>query len=102
MTIKKKKASELFATVDPHLIVIDGGIRHKHRTNKEAWESSGGAICPRCGEETVRFRPEDGVCRQCASLLNVKEDQDKKKHTKFLRLMKAHNARIDKKKRRSN
>ena len=102
--MERKTASELFRQVDPHLTVIDGGTRHYNKrrpqqlTNQD-WEASGGAVCPRCKEEVVRFRPQDGVCRQCANLLNEKQDRDEKKHAKFLRLVKAHNARVDKRKR---
>lgn len=28
------------------------------------WEAAGGALCPRCHQEVVRFR--DGVCLPCA------------------------------------
>ncbi len=90
-----KKASEIFAKVDPNLRVFNASpYRHK----KSNWEASGGAICPKCGEEAVRFRPQDGVCRQCANLLNEKFFKDEAKHAKFLRFVKAHNARIDRRK----
>ena len=91
----RKKPSEIFAKVDPNLRVIDA-----HRHKKSHWDASGGAICPKCGMEAVRFRPEDGVCRQCANLLNDKFFRDEAKHAKFLRFIKAHNARIDRKKKR--
>jgi len=89
-----KRASEIFGSVDPHLRVIDGGIRYKHRPNQVDWDKAGGTVCPRCKKETVRFRTQDNVCRQCADLLNEKEIRDEKKRAKFLRLMKSHNARI--------
>jgi len=95
--MKKKTASEILGAVDPHLTVIGGGRRRKHRSNQEDWKDSGGAVCPRCGEERVRFRPEDGNCRECATLLNEKQDQDEKKRANQLRYVKAHNARITRK-----
>ncbi len=95
--MKRKRASELFGSVDPNLKVIDASHRHPKKSLSD-WEASGGAICPRCNEEAVRFRPQDGVCRQCADALNEKHFKDEKKRAKFLRFVKAHNARIDKRK----
>lgn len=113
----KKKASEIFAEVDPHLRVIDGGVRkhgsvaqrlepspHKREVvgsnpaRPTDWEAAGGATCPRCGGEALWFRPGDGVCNNCAGFLDVKQDRDEKRQAKFLRQVKAHNARITKKK----
>jgi predicted amidophosphoribosyltransferase len=91
-----KRASEIFGSVDPHLKVIDGGTRRTQRSKQEDWEASGGAICPRCKNETVRFRPQDGVCRECAESLDEKHFEDEKKRAKQLRYVKAHNARIKK------
>lgn len=85
-----KRASEIFGPVDPHLTVISG-----RRYRQGNWEASGGAVCPRCHSEVVRFRPEDGVCRQCGNVLNEKEFSDKIKQAKFQKFRKAHNARID-------
>jgi len=96
--MQRKRASEIFASADPHLRVIDGGTYHR-RLNEADWIKAGGAICPRCGWEAVRFRPEDGVCRQCADFLNDKKFSDEKKRAKFLRFVKAHNARVDKRER---
>lgn len=96
--MKKMRASELFHQVDPNLRVIDGGTR-QHKTPLGNWEASGGAFCPKCHQEVVRFRPEDGLCRQCADELNEKHFNDEKKRDKFLRFVKAHNARIDKRRR---
>jgi len=64
------------------------------------WDKLGGANCPRCGQDAIRFRPEDGVCIHCAQALNEKELRDERKRARFLRFMKAHNARIDRNKRR--
>ena len=96
--LKRKRASEIFGSVDPNLEVINASHRHLKKPLSN-WEASAGAICPKCHEEAVRFRPEDGVCRQCADALNEKQDRDEKKRAKFLRFMKAHNARIEKRKR---
>lgn len=91
--VKKQKASALFAKVDPHLTVIDGG---RHRRSQQNWKASGGAVCPRCGEEAVRFRVEDGICRRCADLSNDKYFKDIVKQKKQRKLILAHNARIKK------
>lgn len=96
--MKRKRASEIFGSVDPHLKVINASHRHRKMSVSE-WEASGGAICPRCEQEAIRFRPEDGVCRSCADSLNEKHFKDERKRAKFLRFVKAHNARIDKRKR---
>ena len=98
--VKRKRSSEIFAVVDPGLNVVNGGRRRRAK-RKDAWKASGGAICPRCGQEAVRFRPEDGVCRQCGDFLNDKKFQDDKNRAKFLRQVKSHNARIEKKKGRA-
>ncbi len=96
--MKRKRVSEIFGSVDSNLKVIDASHRHPKKPLSD-WEASGGAFCPRCNEEAVRFRPQDGVCRKCADALNEKQDRDEKKRAKFLRFVKAHNARIDKKRR---
>ena len=80
-----KKSTQVLKQVDPNL-----NVAH-HRNN---WDATGGAFCPRCEKEAVRFRPEDGVCRVCADELNEKFWQDEKKHAKWMRQVKAHNARI--------
>jgi len=86
-----KRASEIFAPVDQNLKVRDRG----NKRTKD-FDAAGGAVCPRCGEEAVRFRPEDGICFRCARLLDEKFFSDKRKHDKFERFRKAHNARIRK------
>ncbi len=93
--VKKLKASEIFARVDPHLTVINGGTR-RNNNSKQNWLACGGAICPKCGEEAVRFRPQDGVCWQCATAENEKYVRDVEKNTKLRRQIKAHNTRIRK------
>jgi len=96
--MKRKRASEIFGSVDPNLKVIDASHRHSKKPLSD-WEASGGAICPSCKEEAVRFRPQDGVCRQCADSLNKKYFKDEKKRDNLRKFIKAHNARIDKKRR---
>ena len=103
--MKRKKASEIFAAVDPHLKVIDGHSRRRRRKlSVEAisdWQKLGGAKCPRCGQDALRFRPRDGVCISCAQELDEKETRDECKKRRFLRFMKAHNARIERNKKGS-
>ena len=87
----KKTLGQVLRAVDPNLKIVPGGTRHG-----ENWSKSGGAICPGCGQEAVWLRPRDGLCRQCARALDEKFSKDKSKHTRFLKQMKAHNARIGK------
>jgi predicted amidophosphoribosyltransferase len=64
--MRRKKASEIFGGVDPHLKVVDGGVRRSSRrrvSTEEEWAKSGGLFCPQCGDEVVRLI--DGICRQC-------------------------------------
>ena len=61
--MKREKASEIFGRVDPHLRVINGGIRYKRRSNQEDWEKAGGVHCSECQQETARL--VDGLCPQC-------------------------------------
>ena len=97
--MKRKRASELFANVDPQLHVIDGG---QHRTGRKGklkeWERTGGALCPQCGKEAVRFRPRDGLCYQCVRAGDEKQDRDDKKRARQLKFINQHNARIAKRK----
>jgi len=102
--VKRKRASEIFGAVDPHLKVIDGGSRRRNSKRPSAkaeadWNKLGGSKCPRCGIDALRFRPEDGVCVFCGQALNEKELRDERKRARFLKYMKAHNARINKGKR---
>jgi len=67
---KKKRASEIFGEVDPHLTVIDG-TRRRHRSlplTHSDWERAKGIICQVCGRETLQSF--NGLCPQCA---NAKE-----------------------------
>ncbi|MDO8634905.1 MAG: hypothetical protein Q7R34_01485 [Dehalococcoidia bacterium] len=114
---------EVLHQVDPELKIISGH-RRKHkpkpepvplivestvgdaRVNSSAtapsltmedWVAAAGEPCPRCGMEAIRFRPEDKVCLNCAVKLNEKIDRDQRKRDRFLKFMKAHNAKIAKK-----
>lgn len=94
-----KKASEIFHEVDPELNVIDRGMRRTGRRGKvRQWDKAGGAFCPRCNTEAVRFRARDGVCLECVRALDEKQDRDDKKRARQLKFIRQHNARIDKKK----
>ena len=95
--MRAKRASEIFHPVDPSLNVIDRGYRRKGKLTNNDWNSSGGAICPRCNNAAVRFRPQDGVCWDCARALNEKQDKDDEKRARQLKFIKQHNARIDRK-----
>lgn len=61
--MEKKRASEIFHLVDPHLRVIDGGTHRKRRLTKVDWDNTGGVTCPSCGQEALRMI--DGICFQC-------------------------------------
>jgi len=83
--MKKKRASEIFRLVDPHLRVIDGGTHRKRRLAKVNWDKTGGVICPSCNRETVRMI--DGVCLQChrekvAEREKRKEDKAERRYYK--------------------
>jgi len=97
--MKRKTASELFGSVDPVLNVIDRRYRRTGRKGKvQDWKKSGGALCSRCNQEAVRFRPRDGVCLQCVRDLDDKQDRDDKKRARQLKFINQHNARIAKRK----
>jgi hypothetical protein len=105
MKMKRKRASEIFAVVDPNLKVIDGGTRRRRHRKLSTqamldWQKLGGTKCLRCGQDALRFRPQDGVCIFCAQKLNEKEIRDERKRARFLRFMRAHNAQIDRKRSR--
>jgi len=92
----RKKASEIFAVVDPHLKVIDAGTHRHKKKELSDWEKLDGSKCPKCGKDALRFRPQDGVCMVCAGEANEKELRDERKRARFLRYMRAHNAQIGK------
>ena len=96
------RASEIFGAVDPHLKVIDGGVRrHSTKpTNNDDWEKSRGDICPRCHKEALRFRPSYGFCVECGEKLDEKDFRDRIKQKKFETYRRKHNARINGKKKR--
>lgn len=93
-----KRASEIFGPVDPNLKVIDRGRGRRKKKELSDWDKLSGAKCPRCGNDALRFRPQDGVCIFCAQELNEKELRDERSKERFIRYMKAHNARIDRNK----
>lgn len=103
--MRRKKASEIFGAVDPNLKVIDGGTHRWHRRAKLSpqamldWQKLDGAKCPRCGQDALYFRPQDGVCISCAWWLNEQMERKETQQRKAAKFIKAHNARIDKKRR---
>jgi hypothetical protein len=89
--VARRKASEIFAGVDPHLKVIDA-TRYRRRGKKakkltevagpapepyrplpvteEQWEEAQGITCPICGEETYQLFPygfggKRKACKKC-------------------------------------
>jgi len=77
--MKRKKASEIFGAVDPHLKVIDGGTRRRHRTTpltQMDWDRARGVICQECGRETLQII--NGLCPKCskAKEMNRVEEQE--------------------------
>lgn len=104
--MKTKKASEIFGQVDPKLKVVNGGTRrrgnHSRRLTNADWDKAEGDSCPRCGAKSLRFRPYDRVCISCGQYLDEKHDRDEKRQAKLQRQIKAHNARIDRRKRATN
>lgn len=79
MLKKRKRASEIFGAVDPHLIVIDGGTRCRHRSKpltQTDWDRAKGVICQGCGSETLQII--NGLCPQCskAKEMNRVEEQE--------------------------
>jgi hypothetical protein len=101
--LKRKKASEIFAQVDPELKVIDGGRRKSSikspkvalSSDADDWEKLEGAKCPECGQDRLRFRPYLGVCEFCAQTMDEKAEKEAEKRAKILKSIKAHNERID-------
>jgi len=95
--MERKRASEIFGSVDPKLHVINGGQRNTGRKGKvREWNQAGGALCPRCGLEAVRFRPRDGLCLQCVRDIEENQEADEKKRARQLKFISQHNARITK------
>jgi hypothetical protein len=88
----RKKSSEIFGAVDPHLTVIDAGHRrrgsgkrtvklsevatsppgpyHSPPLTEEQWNNARGVNCPLCGNETHRLYPygysgKRQACKDC-------------------------------------
>ena len=62
----KRRASEIFAAVDPNLTVIDGGTRRRHRykpLTETDWDRAEGVLCQKCARDTLQVK--DGLCPQC-------------------------------------
>jgi ribosomal protein L37AE/L43A len=83
--------------VDPDLRIVR--IPHRKvppQESRENWEKAGGTLCPLCSQETVRIIRigQWTGCLECNHKRLDKEDRDKTKREKFLKYMKAHNARI--------
>lgn len=79
--MKKKRASEIFRLVDPHLRVIDGGTHRKRHLTKVDWDKTNGVICPNCEQETLRM--VEGICIQCyRDKVAVKEERLGRKREK--------------------
>ena len=90
--MKRKRASEIFAAVDPNLKVIDGGTRCRRHRKLSAramldWQKLGGTKCPRCGGETQRLI--EGKCPQCyRAMVGIQEagveDRAERRHVQRL------------------
>jgi len=70
MARKRKKASEIFGSVDPNLKVVDGGTHRRRRRqyqsdllSQDDWDRAKGVNCKICGQES--FRLKDGICIHC-------------------------------------
>lgn len=92
--MKRKRASEIFAQVDPKLKVIDGGTRHHkykfHQIREEDWNNASGVICPSCQRETMRAI--NGLCPECwREKETEREEKDGRKREKCA-LVRAFNA----------
>ena len=83
---------------DPNLNIAPR--RGRRKMTHQDWEAAEGKQCPRCGNPALRFRIEDGVCRECANGLNEKVSRDEKKKAQFEKHRKAWNARVDRNRKR--
>ena len=92
---KRSSISHILHEVDPNLTII---TRSKGRkSNARNWEMAAGSECPRCHQKALRFRTTDGVCIACVQAIEEKTERDDNKRAKILKYVKAHNARITKK-----
>lgn len=73
----KKRASEIFARVDPKLRVIDGGTHHRryrpHWATNEDWDNARGLVCSSCGREAMRVT--DGLCPECRRKVEAEREE---------------------------
>ena len=80
--VKRKRASEIFGEVDPHLTVIDGGTRRRHHSkplNQTNWDRAKGVICPGCGRETLQVI--NGLCPQCTNAEEAERVEEQENNT---------------------
>lgn len=82
-----KRASEIFAKVDPKLKVIDGGTHYRrkrpYRITNADWFNAEGLVCFSCGQEAMRVT--DGLCLKCqrkieAERMGEVEDKSMKRY----------------------
>lgn len=80
--VKKKRASEIFGAVDPHLRVIDGGTRRRHQSKpltKRDWDRAKGITCQKCGRETLQSI--NGLCPQCSRTKEAERVEKQEKNS---------------------
>lgn len=80
--VKRKRASEIFAEVDPNLKVIDGGTRRRHSSTpltKREWDKAKGVTCQGCGRETLQSI--NGLCPQCANSKEAERVEEQEKNS---------------------
>ena len=77
--------------------LLDDELRQANRKATN-WEKAEGDLCPRCSRPSLRFK--DGVCLPCGADLVESADRKERLRQRFLRFRKAHNARIDRNKKR--
>lgn len=76
-----KPSSRLLRQVDPDLKIVSGNHRKKKSASLEDWKNAGGASCPECGQETVRFL--NGLCPTCAR--RVEEESEEQMEDRAMR-----------------
>ena len=62
------------------------------------WDLAAGDPCPRCKKPSLRF--QQGVCLPCMADIVERADRQERLRQRYLRSMKAHNARVDKRNKR--